>query len=348
MMENGSQKDLYCCVAPEFAGPLVGLLERMRGAGYRVLVGNDPQELLLLLELSRPKALLYTLEAQTSKLSSGFRTVEGRALEQGLPLIVVRASDSRAGALEAALWLPRAGSRFEQIPVGIDELPGRLDALEPQVEFAVEPENAAADGGDLFGDRLRDFVKDGEKVLEVETRFVTRGAPRIRTTVSGRHGIVLQEDQPADPLDPDLASKMEAQHMLALAVYRSRDKERVENVAAAYRKDISQPIVLPDVSRESELEGRNKRRPSWVGAVLGAGVVVSLSAALFAMIAPTFERPEVLDRRGVSNSGGGALQRTNPIGHSSSASSEFLLWPPHGGDTEDDSTDVGEAEASSR
>lgn len=344
-MENESQKDLYCCVAPEFAGPLGGLLERMRVAGYRVLVGNDPQELLLLLELSRPKALLYTLEAQTSKLSSGFRTVEGRALEQGLPLIVVRASASRAGSLESVLWLPRGGGRFEKIPLGIEEIPKRLDELEPQSAFAVEPESAAADAGDLFRDHLLDFVRDGEKVLEVETRFVTRGSQRICTTVSSRNGIVLQEDQPADPLDPDLASKMEAQHMLALAVYRSRDKERVEKVAAAYRKDISQPIVLPDVSQEGELKSHDKRRLPWVGALLGLGVVVSLSAAMFAMIAPTLEWPQVLDRRGVSSAGGGELQRAIPVGYSSSASSEYLLWPPEGGDTEDDSTDLGEAEA---
>ncbi len=341
-MTDTPQRVIYCCVAPEVSDDVSDLLERMRGADYRVLVGNDPDELLLLLELSRPEALLYTLETEASELSSGFRVIERRALEQGLPLIVVRPKEPASGGLESALWLPR-DSRFEKIAVGAHDLLGRLEEQGSPQSF-VAPESGAAKGDDegLFGEELRDFVEDGERVIEVETRLVSQGPPRIRTTISSQDGLLLQEDQPADPLDADLASKVEAQHMLALAVYRTRGKENVGGVESAYHGEISEPIVLPEVSATQERKRREPDSAVLPLVLLGAGAVAGLLVAMFVMIAPTLNRPKVVERPGLSDTRAGQPQPGARAGFRDGRGAEYLFWPPYASDTGDDTATESE------
>lgn len=80
--------DIYCYADPSFSGDLNALIDALRGELKRVLVGDDLNELLLLLELTTPTVLILAIPSEVAASFDSFNLLSKIALTNGLPMIV--------------------------------------------------------------------------------------------------------------------------------------------------------------------------------------------------------------------------------------------------------------------
>jgi len=88
---------VYYYSDPAFRGDTAAALAELESRGYRVVRGDNADELLFLLQVGRPAAVIYTLSSEGSVTSAAFQMVSRRAFDLLVPIITVGPADPRDG-----------------------------------------------------------------------------------------------------------------------------------------------------------------------------------------------------------------------------------------------------------
>ncbi|HUT76601.1 MAG TPA: hypothetical protein VM285_02885, partial [Polyangia bacterium] len=88
---------VYYYSDPAFSGDLGPALDDLRRRGHRVVKGDNADELLFLLQMGRPVAVIYTLATDDSASSTAYQMVSRRVLDLLVPLILVGPENPRDG-----------------------------------------------------------------------------------------------------------------------------------------------------------------------------------------------------------------------------------------------------------
>ncbi len=288
--------EIYFYVDLTYKGSLKLVVSMLRNQGYRVIVGYDLDELLLLLEVSRPTVLVYNIAQEGRSLSESFQQIANKALENRIPIMLIGPQDPEDGV---TLYNPLETSfdhrhiPFHGIVNTIEDLrddrpfKGALDSLPPDEEDSVKNPSKK---------RLVDTVTRGSDTVRVQTEIEITGDDKaqIVTTVF-RHGeILIREEQSASQTDHALASKMETQHVAAVRCYSPILPSALDHPGDM--RDISGPILLPEITEELAVVGKaSNTRMKLIVAVSAVGMVISLGVALFLSTLPTLALPIALD-----------------------------------------------------
>jgi len=100
-MTNGSDSRsiVYYYADPAFAWDVGSALADLERRGFRIVTGDNADELLFLLQMGRPAAIIYTV-AQSAALAHGsFLLVSSRAIDMLVPVFVIGPDDPRDGVL---------------------------------------------------------------------------------------------------------------------------------------------------------------------------------------------------------------------------------------------------------
>lgn len=90
---------VYIYTDPAFKGDLAATTKVLKHRGFRVVKGDNPDELLFLLQVGRPAAVIYTLANSDSKTSASYQMVSRRAFDLLVPIVLVGPDDPRDGVL---------------------------------------------------------------------------------------------------------------------------------------------------------------------------------------------------------------------------------------------------------
>ena len=90
---------VYIYTDPAFKGDLASTIKVLKHRGFRVVKGDNPDELLFLLQVGRPAAVIYTLANRESKSSASYQMVSRRAFDLLVPIVLVGPDDPRDGVL---------------------------------------------------------------------------------------------------------------------------------------------------------------------------------------------------------------------------------------------------------
>ncbi len=90
---------VYIYTDPAFKGDLASTVKVLKHRGFRVVRGDNPDELLFLLQVGRPAAVIYTLANHESKSSASYQMVSRRAFDLLVPIVLVGPDDPRDGVL---------------------------------------------------------------------------------------------------------------------------------------------------------------------------------------------------------------------------------------------------------
>ncbi len=90
---------VYIYTDPAFKGDLTSTVKVLKHRGFRVVRGDNPDELLFLLQVGRPAAVIYTLADRESKSSASYQMVSRRAFDLLVPIVLVGPDDPRDGVL---------------------------------------------------------------------------------------------------------------------------------------------------------------------------------------------------------------------------------------------------------
>ncbi len=90
---------VYIYTDPAFEGDLAATTKVLKHRGFRVVKGDNPDELLFLLQVGRPAAVIYTLANSDSKTSASYQMVSRRAFDLLVPIVLVGPDDPRDGVL---------------------------------------------------------------------------------------------------------------------------------------------------------------------------------------------------------------------------------------------------------
>jgi hypothetical protein len=94
MVESGV---VYYYADPAYGGDMTAALSDLSDRGYRVVKGDNADELLFLLQVGRPAAVIYTLATSDSITSAAFQMVSRRAFDLLVPIVAVGPEDPRDG-----------------------------------------------------------------------------------------------------------------------------------------------------------------------------------------------------------------------------------------------------------
>jgi len=100
-----SQKDnddavvVYYFADPAYHGDMTSILVSLKKRGFRIVKGDNADELLFLLQVGRPAAVIYTLAFKDSRSSAGYQMVTRRAIDLLVPLILLGPDEPRDGAM---------------------------------------------------------------------------------------------------------------------------------------------------------------------------------------------------------------------------------------------------------
>jgi outer membrane protein OmpA-like peptidoglycan-associated protein len=284
--------EIYCYSDPAYSGDKELLLVPLREAGYRVVEGADLLELMLLLELSEPLIAVYALAYEGSRLSAQFHSLSRKALELGLPLILIGPEDPG----DDLTFLYPGDTSFEESIVPSARL---IDAVEEIREMVPSDYRlrrplgeSAMELGDTFLGKLHDKVGDGEEKFEIETEVVTDHEVKIVTTVK-REGVVLIREESA-AIDDDSANTIwiEEQHLKAVNAYSPASDITTKH----FHGEISGPIVLPERSNiPVEPGGQRKRRRRILMTSLVVAAICFSCGAIFLATLPVGTIPREIE-----------------------------------------------------
>ncbi|MBW2276214.1 MAG: OmpA family protein [Deltaproteobacteria bacterium] len=88
---------VYYYADPAYRGDMAAALAELTDRGYRVVEGDNADELLFLLQVGRPAAVIYTLAEAESITSAAFQMVSRRAFDLLVPIIAVGPAEPRDG-----------------------------------------------------------------------------------------------------------------------------------------------------------------------------------------------------------------------------------------------------------
>jgi hypothetical protein len=271
-MSNHSE--IYCFEDSDFKGNIDTAIDLLRKDGYRVVVGGDVKELLLLLEIGDPAAIIYTLVSDNTSLEKSFQSIASKALERAVPMILIGADASRKGF---TLYYPvdpfLDGKQIDSHMLAsvLDEIHGTSNAV-PWED---------SDSGPAVREKLVDTFEDGEESIRIETTVTTDEEPKI-TTLVYRHGeVIVREEQVVHAEEPELKGKIEAQHISAVGSYAPGPR----SPRRKFKDEVSGPIVLPKTEPDTPPEKepgfwgqkRITKRLLVLGMLVFCGVIFYLS-----------------------------------------------------------------------
>jgi hypothetical protein len=299
-----NQPEIYCFIDSEYKDNIDSSIDLLRKHGYRVVVGTDIKELLLLLEIGDPVAIVYTLVSDSSSLERSFQSIASNALERSVPMFLIGPEDSRKGF---HLYYPLDpyfdGKQVDAVMLAsvLDDIHGTSNAVPWE----------AANSEPVPRKKLVDSFEDGEESVRIETSVMLDEEPKITTVVYRRGEMVVREEQAVRVDEPDLTHKIEAQHLSAVGSYapappRPRRK---------YPGKVNAPIVQARIEQAKTLEtdtwvgDRNivSKRLLILGMVVFCGVVFYLSTRQVTPIPQPISGPEI-----VQTDPGSALRGGNP------------------------------------
>ncbi len=276
--------ELYCYLDSAFTGDLERVISPLRDEGYHVVVGQDLEEMTLLLQVSRPTAIIYTLATEGASLSSPFQTLARRALECSVPLILIGPGEPSDGYL---LNYPE-GARFDEQRIPADQLLETVTDLQqrpPREWFVPQGERANTERGRHLEERLLDVIADGTGEIQIETGIATDEGARITTTVSKSGAVLVREEQEVDLNDPGITEQMEAQHLAAVSSYAPAAPSSLGVIGTKFRGEVSAPFDIPEVKNDQTRDTRTSESilkiaiPTLlIAAALLAGLALFLSA----------------------------------------------------------------------
>ncbi len=188
------QPEIYCFLDIQYKENIDASIDLLRKHGYRVVVGDDIQELQLLLEVSDPAAIVFTLVSDESHLEKAFQSIASKALEQSVPMILIGPETAQKGF---TLYYPMDpfldGKQIpsSQLASALDEIHGTSSAV-PWEGSDFEP---SSDG------KLVDAFENGEDSVTIETSVTDDEEPRIMTQVYRRGEVIVREQQAVHRLD---------------------------------------------------------------------------------------------------------------------------------------------------
>jgi hypothetical protein len=166
-MTNGSDSRpvVYYYADPAFAwdvGPVLADLERR---GFRVVTGDNADELLFLLQMGRPAAIIYTVGKAEARAHGSFHMVASRAVDMLVPVFVVGPDNPRDGVI---LRYPAGGAVEEShAPFhALGDLIERFDAEPPST--ASRPPMAVANQTFGKGRTMMSWRRDGPIVTPAD------------------------------------------------------------------------------------------------------------------------------------------------------------------------------------
>jgi len=121
---------IYFYSDPNYRGDLTTAMASLKERGFRVVRGDNADELLFLLQVGRPAAVVYTLAGADARSSTSYQMVSRRALDLLVPIFLVGPDDVRDGVV---LVLPDGGRVVEShIPFhAMGDLIARVDVTPP-------------------------------------------------------------------------------------------------------------------------------------------------------------------------------------------------------------------------
>ncbi|MFO8074335.1 MAG: hypothetical protein R6V85_20930 [Polyangia bacterium] len=141
---------VYYFTDASLAGEVSGAVENLRRRGHRVVKGDNADELLFLLQVGRPSAVIYTLGSRENESSASYQMVSRRALGMGVPMILVGPEPPRDGVV---LVEPR-GRTTARSHVSIHDVGRVVESLAEggaDVAGSAKRSRAAAKGRTMLG-----------------------------------------------------------------------------------------------------------------------------------------------------------------------------------------------------
>ncbi len=166
---------VYIYTDPAFKGDLAATIKVLKHRGFRVVKGDNPDELLFLLQVGRPAAVIYTLANRESKSSASYQMVSRRAFDLLVPIVLVGPDDPRDGVL---CVFPEGRKTVEKhLPYhSIVEFISDMDENPPST-LSQPPDIPEMPPSDF--DETRPVPQE---------EMVTKGAPQVETTAGGTGG----------------------------------------------------------------------------------------------------------------------------------------------------------------
>ncbi len=141
---------VYYFTDASLAGEVSGTVENLRRRGHRVVKGDNADELLFLLQVGKPTAVIYTLKTRENESSASYQMVSRRALGMGVPMILVGPEPPRDGVV---LVEPR-GRTTARHHVSVHDVARVVESLAgdgADVAGSAERSRAAAKGRTVLG-----------------------------------------------------------------------------------------------------------------------------------------------------------------------------------------------------
>ncbi len=286
--------EIYCYSDSAYSGDLDEVLSPLRDEGHHVVVGQDLEEMTLLLQVSRPTAIIYTLATEGASLSTPYQNLARRALECSVPLILIGPGEPSDGYL---LNYPE-GTGFDEQRIPSDQLLATVLDLQrrpPREWSAPQAEKANSERGRFLEERLLDVIADGTGEIHIETGITTDEGARITTTVSKSGAVLVREEQEVDLNDPEITEQMEAQHLAAVSSYAPAAPSSLGVIGTKFRGEVSAPFDIPEIKNEQPRDTRTSetRLKIAIPTLLIAAALLAGLALFFAAF-PATPVPQVI------------------------------------------------------
>jgi len=96
---NDNRPVVYYFADAAFAWDIAPLIVDIERRGFRVVKGDNADELLFLLQMGRPAAIVYTLPGVAARALGSFQMVAQRAVDMLVPMVIAGPDDPRDGVL---------------------------------------------------------------------------------------------------------------------------------------------------------------------------------------------------------------------------------------------------------
>jgi hypothetical protein len=278
---SDSRPVVYCYVDPAFTwdiGPALADLERR---GFRVVTGDHADELLFLLQMGRPAAVIYTVSGPEARADANFHTVTSRALDILVPVFVVGPDDPRDGVL---LCYPAGGTVEEShAPFhALGDLIERFDSVPPSTPS--RPPMAVA--GQTFGKgrTMMSWRRDGPIVTPpndlrspyemIDARPAPSAAPPPAVPGERKTFPRKKKGDSADGGSPESAPDA----AISADVAPGREAELARAV-----EPVRVARIVPEPERRSKESA--PRRTAWkIPAALAGGVAIGVAALVVYLV----------------------------------------------------------------
>jgi len=263
--KSDSRPAVYCFVDPAFSWDVGLALTDLERRGFRIVTGDNADELLFLLQMGRPAAIIYTAAKAEARAQASYHMVTKRAVDMLVPLFVVGPDDPRDGVL---LRYPAGGAAEEShVPFhALGDLIERFDTEPPSTPS--RPPKAVANQTFGKGRTMMSWRRDG---------------PIVTPPDDGRPPLEPISDRPAHPAGEAKPENHEERKTFPAKKKHPKDDGAVVTVesappAAPAPEPVRAVVAEPAPAREREPRQRASKPVAWkIPAVLAAGVAIGVA-----------------------------------------------------------------------